>query len=91
MRATGPSAHDVVEDGELLRALSDAVRSPLTPHQREVFSALALDGVPIDVLAERRNTTRGALYKTVYDARRKLWAALAEAGHPIGSDATVRG
>ena len=34
--------------------------------------ALALNGVPIDVLAERLGTTRGALYKTLHDARRKL-------------------
>jgi RNA polymerase sigma-70 factor (ECF subfamily) len=86
MRITGPSPQDMVEDGELLRALRDAVRSSLTPHQREVFSAIALNGVPIDVLAERRSTTRGALYKTVHDARRALRAALAEAGHAAGVD-----
>ena len=28
--------------------------------------------LPIDVLAERRATTRDALYKTFHDARRKL-------------------
>jgi RNA polymerase sigma-70 factor (ECF subfamily) len=37
-----------------------------------VLVALALNGVPIDVLAERLGTTRGALYKTLHDARRKL-------------------
>jgi RNA polymerase sigma-70 factor (ECF subfamily) len=44
----------------------------LTPHQRHVLVALALNGVPIVVLAERLDTTRGALYKTLHDARRKL-------------------
>jgi RNA polymerase sigma-70 factor, ECF subfamily len=44
----------------------------LTPHQRRVLVALALNGVPIDVLAERLDTTRGALYKTLHDARRAL-------------------
>ena len=34
--------------------------------------ALAINGVPIDVLAERLGSTRGALYKTLHDARRKL-------------------
>ena len=67
----------------MLRALRGAVRSSLTPHQREVFSALALNGVPIDVLAERLNTTRGALYKTLHDARRKLRAALETAGYAV--------
>ena len=52
----------------------------LTPHQRDVLVALALNGVPIDVLAERIGSTRGALYKTLHDARRKLRAQLAEEG-----------
>ena len=42
--------------------------------------ALALNGVPIDVLAERLGTTRGALYKTLHDARRKLRADLKASG-----------
>ena len=68
---------------ELLRAIRDAVETSLTPHQREVFVALALNSVPIDVLAERLTTTRGALYKTLHDARQKLRRALADAGHSI--------
>lgn len=75
-----PSAQQIVESNELLLALGHAVRTALTAHQREVFSAIALNGVPIDVLAERLDTTRGALYKTLHDARRKLRAVLADAG-----------
>jgi RNA polymerase sigma-70 factor, ECF subfamily len=45
-----------------------------------VLTALALDGVPVDVLAERLDTTRGALYKTLHDARRKLRAELEKEG-----------
>ena len=73
---TGPTAHQVLEDAELLRAVRDAMDTALTRHQREVFTALALNGVPIDVLAERLDTTRGALYKALHDARRKLRAAI---------------
>jgi RNA polymerase sigma-70 factor, ECF subfamily len=76
-----PSVQRSVEDAELLRAVCRAVETDLTPHQREIFVALALNEVPIDVLAERLATTRGALYKTLHDARRKLRAALAAAGH----------
>jgi RNA polymerase sigma-70 factor (ECF subfamily) len=61
---------------ERLAELADAIRSELSPHQREVLTALVLDGVPIDVLAERLSTTRGALYKTLHDARRKLRDAI---------------
>ena len=61
-----------LEQSELLTTLQRAVAEVLTPHQRRVLVALALNGVPIDVLAERLGTTRGALYKTLHDARRKL-------------------
>jgi RNA polymerase sigma-70 factor, ECF subfamily len=55
-----------------------AIGELLTPHQRRVLVALTLNGMPIDVLAERLDTTRGALYKTLHDARQKLRAHLAE-------------
>ena len=64
---------------ELLRAIARGIEQRLTPHQREVLLALAVDGVPIDVLAERLDTTRGALYKTLHDARRNLRAHLEQA------------
>jgi RNA polymerase sigma-70 factor, ECF subfamily len=65
---------------ELINAVRDAIDEVLTPHQRAVLVAITLNDVPIDVLAERRNTTRGALYKTLHDARRKLRTRLAEDG-----------
>jgi RNA polymerase sigma-70 factor, ECF subfamily len=69
-----------VELPETPRALRDAVETSLTPHQRDVFAALSLNGVPIDVLAERLNTTRGALYATLHDARHRLRAAMVDGG-----------
>ena len=74
------------ETNELLRAIRDAIRSALTPHQREVLVAITLNDVPIDVLAERLGTTRGALYKTLHDARQKLRAHLAAAGFALEED-----
>jgi RNA polymerase sigma-70 factor (ECF subfamily) len=68
------------EQSELLATLQRAIEEVLTPHQRRVLVALALNGVPIDVLAERLNTTRGALYKTLHDARRKLRKHLQDSG-----------
>ena len=68
------------EQSELLETLQSAIAQVLTPHQRRVLVALALNGVPIDVLAERLNTNRGALYKTLHDARRKLRAHLEHSG-----------
>ena len=69
-----------VEQSELIETLQSAIAEVLTPHQRRVLVALALNGVPIDVLAERLDTTRGALYKTLHDARRKLRGHLEEHG-----------
>jgi RNA polymerase sigma-70 factor (ECF subfamily) len=71
------------EQSELLDTVQEAIAEVLTPHQRRVLVALALNGVPIDVLAERLNTTRGALYKTVHDARRKLRGHLEELGFSL--------
>jgi RNA polymerase sigma-70 factor (ECF subfamily) len=71
------------EQSELIVAVQRLVAEALTPHQRHVLVALALNGVPIDVLAERLNTTRGALYKTLHDGRAKLRRGLADAGHAV--------
>ena len=71
--------------GELMRALKDSLDGCLTDHQREVLVALALNGVPLDVLAEQLTTSRGALYKTLHDARRKLRIDLAEKGVALDS------
>jgi RNA polymerase sigma-70 factor, ECF subfamily len=63
--------------------LREAIHDILTAHQRDVLVALALNGVPIDVLAERIGTTRGALYKTLHDTRRKLRRHLTGAGFAL--------
>ncbi len=79
----GPDAE--LEQSELLRSVQEAIAEVLTPHQRRVLVALALNGVPIDVLADRLGTTRGALYKTLHDARRKLRKHLHETGLSLES------
>jgi RNA polymerase sigma-70 factor, ECF subfamily len=76
----GSTAHEELEQSELMDKLREAIEEALTPHQRQVFAALALNEVPIDVLAERLNSNRGALYKTLHDARRKLRRELAASG-----------
>jgi RNA polymerase sigma-70 factor (ECF subfamily) len=83
--SAGVAPPEQAEQSELLGALQSAIEDGLTPHQRRVFVALALNGVPIDVLADRLETTRGALYKTLHDARHKLRAHLAERDFAIPS------
>jgi RNA polymerase sigma-70 factor (ECF subfamily) len=76
----GTSPPGQAEASELIDAVREAIAEVLTPHQRDVLVALTLNDVPIDVLAERRSTTRNALYKTLHDGRRKLRARLARDG-----------
>ena len=76
LEGTATSPATAAATRELLVAIREAIATDLTDHQRDVLVALALNDVPIDVLAERLDTTRGALYKTLHDARRKLRAVL---------------
>jgi RNA polymerase sigma-70 factor, ECF subfamily len=70
------SPEETLEQLEWLHALRVAI-AELTERQRYVFVAVALNRVPIDVVAERLGSTRGAVYKTLHDARRRLRAELA--------------
>ena len=77
----GAGAQASVESTELLRALRRAVADELTPRQREVFVAVALNEVEIDVVAAQLDSTRGAVYKVLHDARQKLRRRLEREGH----------
>jgi RNA polymerase sigma-70 factor (ECF subfamily) len=80
---------DWLEQRARLDALSRAI-GELTQRQREVFVAVALNDVPIDVVAVKLGTNRNAIYKNLFDARRRLRAAMAAAGYPV-SDGGARG
>jgi RNA polymerase sigma-70 factor (ECF subfamily) len=69
------------ESRDLLAALRQAVDEELTPRQRQVFVAIVVSGIPLDALAAELDSTRNALYKTMFDARRKLRAALVAQGY----------
>ena len=78
--AAPPILQRLVDD-QLIGALHRAVDEHLTERQRLIFQSVTMEEVPIDVLAERLGTSRGAIYKTLHDARGKLRRALIEAGH----------
>ena len=69
------------ELGQTLAALRRAIEEDLTAHQRRVFVAVALNEVPMDAFAREIGSNRNAIYKTLFDARRKLRASLASAGY----------
>jgi len=66
---------------ELVGALRDAVDEVLSERQRHAFVAIVLNQTPADAFAARAGTSRNAIYKTLYDARRKLHAQLVATGH----------
>jgi RNA polymerase sigma-70 factor (ECF subfamily) len=78
----GPGPDDDAQSAALFEVVRDGIRTALTPRQRQVLVAVVLEGVPIDVLAERLGSNRNALYKMLHDARRRLRAHVAEAGYP---------
>jgi len=69
-----------LEEQELLAAVKNLVETTLTEHQRRVFLAVVGEEIPIDVIAERSGSSRGAVYKTLHDARRKLRDAMTTSG-----------
>ena len=81
--ALAPKPGEQAERRELIATLTKAIHKDLTPRQREVFVAIALNEVSIDVLALELDSNRNAIYKNLFDARRKLRASLAAAGHPL--------
>jgi RNA polymerase sigma-70 factor, ECF subfamily len=66
---------------DLVEALRRAVETELTPRQREVFVAIVLNGVPLDTMVIALGSNRNAIYKTMFDVRRKLRAHLVTNGY----------
>jgi RNA polymerase sigma-70 factor (ECF subfamily) len=77
------------EWGDLFAALRRAVDAKLTPRQREVFVAIVLNDVPLDTLVIHLGSSRNAIYQVLFDARRKLRAALVADGY-LGQDSVGR-
>jgi len=65
-----PLAH--AEGRALAQALRRGIDECLTPHQRRILLAIVVEGIPIDVVADRLSTTRNTVYKTLHDARKRL-------------------
>jgi len=91
----GPADHAQWQG--LVDALRRAVDEQLSERQRQVFVAIVLNGVPLDALVVQLGSNRNAIYKTMFDARRKLRAALAAngyltaSGHPAAGATTDTG
>jgi RNA polymerase sigma-70 factor (ECF subfamily) len=74
-----PGEH--AERAEMVKAVRQAVEETLTDHQRDVFTAIVVNGVPLDAMVSLLGLNRNALYKAVFDARRKIRAFLVANGY----------
>jgi RNA polymerase sigma-70 factor, ECF subfamily len=79
----------VAESRDLIAALHRAVDHELTDYQRRIFVAIVLNGTPLDVLVIELGSSRNAIYKALFDARRKLRASLVTNGY-LENDASRR-
>ncbi len=78
--AAPPGPEHAAERADVMLKISAALDAALTERQYQALEAVALRGVPLEVVAEQMGTNRNALYKLLHDARRKLRASLAEQG-----------
>jgi len=71
----------IAEWRDVVVALHQAIDDELTEHQRRIFVAIVLDATPLDALVVELGSSRNAIYKTLFDARRKLRASLVTNGY----------
>jgi RNA polymerase sigma-70 factor (ECF subfamily) len=74
-----PQRH--AEAAGILAEVRRVVDDELTPHQRRVFVAIVVDGIPLDALAARLGLRRNAIYKVIFDARLKIRSSLVAKGY----------
>ena len=75
-----PSPGNEEEKTALLGKLRSLIDSNLTSKQREAMHSL-LNGMPVEVFAEKTGSNRNAVYKLIHDARIKLRQGFEQAGY----------
>ena len=77
----GLDPHQYAEAAGILAQVRYVVDTELTEHQRRIFIAVVVDGIPLNALADKLDLQRNAIYKVVFDARRKIRRALVAKGY----------
>jgi RNA polymerase sigma-70 factor (ECF subfamily) len=77
----GLDPHQHAEAAGILAEIRHVVDTELTAHQRRIFIAVVVDGIPLNALAEKLDLQRNAIYKVIFDARRKIRRALTAKGY----------
>ncbi|HUB41963.1 MAG TPA: sigma-70 family RNA polymerase sigma factor [Streptosporangiaceae bacterium] len=77
----GLDPHQHAEAAGILAEVRHVVETELTPHQRRIFVAIVVDGIPLNALAEKLGLQRNAIYKVIFDTRRKIRHTLVAKGY----------
>jgi RNA polymerase sigma-70 factor (ECF subfamily) len=77
----GLDPHQHAEAVGILTEVRRVVDTELTAHQRRIFIAIVVDGIPLNALAEKLDLQRNTIYKVIFDARRKIRRALTAKGY----------
>ncbi len=81
----GLDPHQHAEAASILAEVRHVVDTELTAHQRRIFVAIVVDGIPLNALADKLDLRRNAIYKVIFDARRKIRRALVAKGYLDGT------
>jgi RNA polymerase sigma-70 factor, ECF subfamily len=77
----GIDPQQLAESAGILAEVRRVVDDELTAHQRRIFVAIVVDAIPLDALAAKLGLQRNAIYKVIFDARRKIRRALVANGY----------
>lgn len=68
---------------EIVEVLKEVLRTQLTVRQRQTLKWIAFDNTPMDVVVQRQDSNRNAVYKLLHDARRKVKEQLIQRGYDL--------
>ena len=78
--SSDPNPESMLERKNVMEMVQRIMEEELTLRQREVMMAVAVQGTPLSVVAERVGSNRNALYKLMHDARLRLKQRLEREG-----------
>lgn len=85
LRGQDSSPEDTVEQRELMARIGAIMKDELSPRQLSLMKAVAIQGVPMEAIAQKMGVKRNALYKMMHDARLKLKRRMALEGIDLDS------
>ncbi|MEL7833095.1 sigma-70 family RNA polymerase sigma factor [Fodinibius sp. Rm-B-1B1-1] len=68
----GTSPDRAVHESQLVEKVLHIINEELTDKQKQAINALMIQGLPMPAVVKQLDTNRNALYKLVYDARKKI-------------------